>query len=412
MEKSETTARRGKKKSSVEKAWKQHGLETYRNTVNEMVHFNVKTINSNAKSTGIRINKDAAVNLPYISARTLLHADVELALDYAKGGAAVSGVVSQIYGIIEQNDFALAATKEEKEAIHQAMKEANENFFSFGTESVDSRLRQLLIPHPDAERGYVAVTPITSNGLCHYLMDSQTGLVALHNEKAFEEAKTARSNRSSRQYRRIRQAQFGLGGANPQNVGRLVRSMQRPIFVSGPALPQTSRRAFSIYHRGISIDFTRPGHLRNQLIEYRDYRESLRDEDGNITTNMKKRDWEEKFMQDICESILDLGKEAFDVLRENLDVIPELKALSEEDRYDPGKWLPGKVSHNIRGLIIPQIRKEGNWPQEMASFIVESMAKATETVKGEESELLQLDGIARSTLVVILRRLLEKEIPQ
>ena len=424
----EAAAQAATKKSASEKKWKKNDLDTYRNVVGALVHFNVKTVNSNANAAGIRIAKEVALNLPYVSARTLAGTGVQLELDYAKGGAASSGVVSQIYGVIANENFAHEATEEERRTILHAMEDAIENAYAFGIESVDSRLRQLLIPHPDAERGYVAVTPTTSNGLCHYLTHNQTGLVSLHNAKTSDDAKKARDSNTSRQLRRIRQARFGIGGANTQNIGRLISSsMHSPIFVQGPQpLSASQRRVFYIYRHGITIDFNRFGNLRSELFEYFLFLKKVQyllekphDKDSGfakiksrLTTGAQKREEDEAYMEKICKIILDMGDEAYDALSENLHQIPELKTLSDEERSKPDKWLSRTVPNTIRGLIIPELRKEGNWPHDMASFIVERMRRAVIKREREEEDMLRLDAPARSHLVAILRNILARKVPQ
>ena len=49
---------------------------------------------------------------------------------------------------------------------------------------------------------------------------------------------------------------MGIGGANPQNVGRLTRNMQQPILVSAPPQDARLRHALSIYHKGLTFDFS------------------------------------------------------------------------------------------------------------------------------------------------------------
>lgn len=71
--------------------------------------------------------------------------------------------------------------------------------------------------------------------------------------------------------RKLRQAQFGIGGSNPQNVGGLVRVMQRPLFVDAPRSADDLRTAFSLYYKGISLDFSSPGPLRQALVRLRGF---------------------------------------------------------------------------------------------------------------------------------------------
>ncbi len=50
---------------------------------------------------------------------------------------------------------------------------------------------------------------------------------------------------------------FGIGGANPQNVGSLVRSMQRPITVDAPQASEKVRQALAIFYNGFTIRLSR-----------------------------------------------------------------------------------------------------------------------------------------------------------
>lgn len=45
----------------------------------------------------------------------------------------------------------------------------------------------------------------------------------------------------------IKTAVFGIGGSNPQNVGSLVRSMQRPLVLDSPTQDPETRLVFSVF---------------------------------------------------------------------------------------------------------------------------------------------------------------------
>ncbi len=65
------------------------------------------------------------------------------------------------------------------------------------------------------------------------------------------------------EFNRIQTAVFGIGGANPQNVGSLVRSMQRPITVDAPQASEKVRQALAIFYNGFTIRLSRKIKLLN-----------------------------------------------------------------------------------------------------------------------------------------------------
>ena len=101
---------------------------------------------------------------------------------------------------------------------------------SVGTNFIDPRLRQLVWPTGDEAAPWVALTPLQSSGLSEMIRarvraESETGV-----------------NRSN--------AIFGIGGSNPQNVGRYVRSMQRPLVFNGPKENKDIRQAYALHFKG------------------------------------------------------------------------------------------------------------------------------------------------------------------
>lgn len=155
--------------------WKTFTPEKYREETGRLVHFNAKTVNSNAALVGIRLEPEAALDLPYISLRTLLGGGFTFPLDYAEGGAAVAGIMKQINLILADAPEAAAAGPEEKAAVKEGIREARSSAYSTGTKRVDHRLRQVLIPKADAADGYVSMTPITSGSLCACFLRRKQG---------------------------------------------------------------------------------------------------------------------------------------------------------------------------------------------------------------------------------------------
>ena len=189
-------------------------MENY-DCIEKMVDFSSKLVNSNTR-VGVRLATDTALKLPYLSARTCLAAGISLPLDTASGAKDV-GKVCELYKALEEGD------EEEKAEIEAALREIRKTGFTTGTESIDRRIRQLLIPR-DVPSGYVSLSPMTSIGLCVLLL----GAVAKHNHDIFSE-----KNQTGI---KIRRAHLAFGGSNPHNLGHFAskRMVQHPVFLSAP----------------------------------------------------------------------------------------------------------------------------------------------------------------------------------
>lgn len=391
-----------------EKPWKAYPPETYRNTIAELVHFSSKTVNSNAALVGVRLASDDALDAPYVSARTLMARRVSLSLDYGKGGAAVAGICKQVNSVVGGTPFAEAASPEERAAIENAMAEACSSAFSVGVERVDHRLRQILIPKEGAEGGYVSMTPITAGGVCELLFERDNGLVPCHNA-AFEEdgklpakAETDEDGKSdlSIKRRKLRQAQFGIGGSNPQNVGGLVRSMQRPLFVDAPRSADDLRTAFSLYYKGISLDFSLSGPLRQALLAYAVFRrrhELDNEEPSTISkrTDLKRREEEEALLKDIAAAVLQRADEAREMLRDYAGMLPQER---NPETGDAALVSPELKPIAMRALLDPSLR-DGTWPRDMAWLVIGGMERASYT---NGNRMLVLDVTATATVAGLL----------
>ncbi len=373
--------------------WKTYLPEEYGQTARQLVHFNSKTSNSNAGLVGIRLAKESAVDLPYLSLRTLLADGVAAPLDYAEGGAAVAGIVKQMYQILNGDPEAETTGLNEKEAVCSGIKAAENAAYSIGTESVDHRLRQILVPKEDAPEGYVAMTPLTSGGLCSLLFDSETGLVTRHNA-------AVKDNPEGRQ-KKLRQAQFGIGGSNPQNIGRLVRTMQRPLMVGAPQSPGTVREAFALYHKGIAFNVYAPGPFREAIVNYVVFRENvlLTSNSNQSGTNMRNREREERLMAEIARAVLAVGEDAHELLSQYADALPQEAPIPDTAPVEYALVAP-KVAPVIRGLLDARLR-DNDWPRAMAKFTVSRILAANQ--RGEQ--LLMLDSAARAHLESLLEEI-------
>lgn len=373
--------------------WKSYPPETYRQEAKRLVHFNSKTVNSNASLVGIRLGTDAAVDLPYISLRTLLGSGLSFPLDYAEGGAGKAGIVKQINWVLADSPDAKDAGAEEKAAIIAGIAAANASGYSTGTEYVDHRLRQVLVPKKDAPEGYVSMTPITASSICPLFFAKEHGLVPQHNEAA----KAAEGS-----MRKLRQAQFGIGGSNPQNIGSFVRSiMQQPLMVAAPGVSTSVRDAFSLYYKGMPLDTHAPGVFRQAVQQYAHFREAMLNphvDDAAIT--LREREQEEAFMAAIARGVLDMAAEARELLTRHVHLLPEEDMLQELDPPRYALVSPRVQPAELRGLLDPPLRARcENWPRSMARLVV---AKMLAPHKSSGHSLFKLDSSARISLEAMM----------
>jgi hypothetical protein len=370
--------------------WKSYPPKTYQKETESLVHFNSKTVNSNASLVGIRLGADAAVDLPYISLRTLLGSGLSFPLDYAEGGASKAGIVKQINQVLADSPDAAGATAEEKKAIVAGVNAANASGYSTGTEYVDHRLRQVLVPKKDAPGGYVSMTPITASSICPLFFTKEHGLVPRHNEAAKAEPEGPR--------RKLRQAQFGIGGSNPQNIGSLVSFiMQRPLMVAAPGASASTRDAFSLYHKGLALNVHTPELFRQAVQQYVHFRESMlnpHSDDAAIT--LKEREQEEALITAIAQAVLDMAADARELLTQHAHLLPEEDLLHELDPPRHALVSPLLRPAEMRGLLDPPLRERcDNWPRSMARLVVTKMLAPH---KSSGRSLLKLDSSARASL--------------
>lgn len=374
--------------------WKSYPPKTYQKETESLVHFNSKTVNSNASLVGIRLGADAAVDLPYISLRTLLGSGLSFPLDYAEGGASKAGIVKQINQVLADSPDAAGATAEEKKAIVAGVNAANASGYSTGTEYVDHRLRQVLVPKKDAPGGYVSMTPITASSICPLFFTKEHGLVPQHNEAVKAEPEGPR--------RKLRQARFGIGGSNPHNAGSLVRIiMQRPLMVAAPGASASTRDAFSLYHKGLALNVHTPGLFRQAVQQYVHFREAMlnpHSDDAAIT--LKEREQEEALITAIAQAVLDMAADARDLLIRHAHLLPEEDPLHELDPPRHALVSPLVRPAEMRGLLDPPLRERcDNWPRSMARLVVTRMLAPH---KSSGRSLLKLDSSARASLEVMM----------
>ena len=398
MDDVDVTERNDAQKKQKAEKWKSCPAEEYAAVASALLHFSSKTVNSNTRLAGVRLAEEKAWDAPYVSARTLMSRGVRRSLDYGEGGAKTAGVYKQIRMVLNEEEGAKQASAEEKRVIREAVEKAYGQGFATGTEFVDHRLRQVLVPRNGVEGGYVSMTPVTSGGLCELLCAAGEGLVPRHNEHVAEERKSAEAQGKKAVLRRIRQGQFGIGGSNPQNIGGLVRSMQKPLFMDAPRAAFGIKEAFFLYHHGLPLDFSRPGPMRESLLAYAGFRtryglDSEKGQEGR--SRLAVRQEEERLLGALAESVLSAGEDARDLLWECADSLPE--------RFDArtGRRIlvaESVASQAVGGLLEPELR-DATWPRRMALAVMDAVERA-EFPDGVR--MLVLDLTASATAASIL----------
>ncbi|SCM70927.1 hypothetical protein [Desulfovibrio sp. 86] len=372
---------------------KTFSTKKYQEEIKRLVHFTAKVVNSNATAAGVRLGPEDALDMPYVSLRTLLGSGLSFPLDYAEGGASKAGIVKHIRWVLADAPEAEGVGTEEKKAIVAGIAAANASGFRTGMEYVDHRLRQLLIPKKGAAGGYVSMTPMTAGSICPLFFDHEQGLVPLHNKTAREEPEGTR--------RKLRQARFGIGGSKPLNVGYLASHMQRPLMVSVPDASIPIRQAFALYYQGLSLDVHAPGPFREAVQRYAAFREEvLQAGSDESTVTLRERAREEELVAAIACAVLNMAVEAQKLLAQHEHLLPEDELLSHlyPPRYARVSSLVRPLE--IRGLLDPSVRRLcDNWPRAMARLAVSRMLMPH---KGTGQSLLKLDSSARFSLEAIM----------
>lgn len=350
---------RAKKSAPIEPPkWVELPHELYAQTAAELVTFSLKTVNSNAPAGGIRLGPEQALNLPYVSARTLLGAGETLALDYMANAGKTATAVKQMNQVQEG---VATAPADEAARLLRTLADATAQGAQIGVDKVSLRARQLLLPRQD---GYVAVTPLSAGGVSRKIYSA----VRAHNERLREAPND--------QQQRIPLAVFGLGGSNPQNVGSLVRDMQHPLVCFAPTENPQLNAARALHFKGLTV------FLPHSLMrKFRDWCVSCRQRNGGlISTNMLTRDAEIDHIHAIARAILAQGEDA----RQRL--------LTYQH------WLPAGgeplVSAHVdpvaRGLIDPTLRDKG-WPRAFAEQLARRIANYRFDDGGAEFQFEQAD---------------------
>lgn len=352
--------------------------ELYAETINGLVTFSHKTTNSNIPAGGVRLAPAQALKLPYVSARTLLAAGEHPELDYTANAGKTATAVKQLRQV---QDGKSNASPDEARHLLAQLAEGRRQGCEIGTERVSLRARQLLLPRPDGS--YVATTPLSAGGVSRQLRAATRA----HNE-ALRSTDAGEKEGGTPTRQRINTAVFGLGGANPQNVGSLVREMQRPLVFFAPTENRQVKAVLAHHFQGIPIRLPRP-----VMVAFRDWCRAARARHGGlIPTDMHTRDEEAAQVRQIVAAVLAQGERARQRLHAHKDVLPNGGAPLVSPEADPV----------ARGLIDPDLRGR-DWPRALATRLAALIADfrfgdELGDFRFDQQDIYQLQAIAEDAV--------------
>lgn len=350
---------------------KDTGENLYQQALAESVHHSLKTINSNIEKGGIRLAQNQALDLPYISARTLLSDNILIPTDY-QANAGKTATLFKAVKAAQLNENLSESDDEFRQnvsALEPHLKTAFEQPFSAGLDIVDIRMRQLLIPKEDE---YLSISPLSAAGV---------SLLLNVEVDALKEQRKADGKESK--LKNIQTAVFGIGGSNPQNVGSLVRSMQRPIVLGSPTLEPKTRLAFQYFYKGFDYEISNAYVNQAMYQELTIYAKSFIEQqklsaelgfnDLGIQapfSNMKNRDAELSTIKALINDVLEQGQQILTILKTIEDQLPSLKALERKSL-----WNHPRVSIITQGLINSDLQHFEDWQKLFADDLASKITK-------------------------------------
>jgi hypothetical protein len=349
--------------------WESFATPVYRAQAAQLVHESFKLTNSNAPNGGVRLGKDDVLDLPYLSARTLLKHG--LSLDYVSNAGKTAKIAKQIRQ-------AFSRTDQEAAQIREVFEAETRDRLEIGTAEVSRYQRQILIPMVGT---YVAMTPLSAAGVAEKL----SAAVRTHNDavkQAWKQAKTP-EDRAAITVRRIDLAIFGLGGSNPQNVGGLVRNMQRPLVFRAPTAQVTVKRTLALHYRGIALRFDRE--LMCGLRGW--WNDAKAAAGGQSPADLQSRQTLQVFVERQVRELQARAAHTRELLQANSERLPHGADLVADG-----------VSPEIRGLIDPTLRARG-WGRAFAQLVAANIANHP---FGDDKGVLDFDQADIDTIADII----------
>lgn len=260
--------------------WEAVAQEDYAKAAELLIHFNAKTVNANAKNTGIRLPVTHSHSLPYASSGAVPVREIPLSCANPL----------KLVPAVKQLSAAYSAEKSGDSYYHAEPLAAIAEVFPYfsqleqgkqmGADRVCNRLRQVYFPV--AEEEYVLLTPLHSAGFSAYLKNTA------FNANVF-----------------LRKGLWPIGGKQSQNCDIRAYDMTRPFVFELPRPDKAIRQMLAVKFKGVSLTAS------SALL--RKYGQWLKSQKGVLSTNAS-RYAEEQHMVSIVRELEDRIHAARDML--------------------------------------------------------------------------------------------------
>lgn len=340
-------------KSPPRKDWKPFGREDYAEVLRGLVHFSAKTINSNTPACGVRLGAGASRDLPYVAVATTEGVPADYTSTGTNGSNATA--LAQIAAALEGKTAELFLdTPAGEVALIQALTgEHLASPFETGTATVGMRLRQIIVQN--AQGNDLALTPLQSAGF--------SSVLATRIDRLIE----AQESEHKQYWRR---GLLGIGGSNPQNAGRYVRAMSRPLFFRAPSENPELRAAYAIHHRGIPL--APPSALLKGYIRWR--KPLLKAGGDTLPATLETREQEADFLRAVVSAIEERAAAARNQLERFSDELPGQKPLADG------------ADALMHGLLHP-LERSSAWKRDFAQRLHRAILDTVVEIDGEKQTI-------------------------
>jgi hypothetical protein len=271
------------------------------------VHFSTKAVNSNAEPGGVRLGHDR-IDLPYVALSTCKPDAVRL--DYMKNVGSIATVTKQINAVLDGSAYgAFDSVPDAEVAFILDMMPNLEPACLIG--EIDPHLKQVIMP--DVDGNDTCLTPLHSPGFSMLINRHEADLLNEINALALQKYESEEEKPEPKLKKKLfSRARLNYGGANPQNIGGLVREMQRPLFFQPPREDRESKKTLSIHHKGIQYV---PVKLIDDYLDWQD-------ETADKKSTLALREAELEYLQRITAAALSRGQYAYEYLVDHQGVLP------------------------------------------------------------------------------------------
>lgn len=292
--------------------------------IHECVTHSFKYTNSNCSAGGVRVGKDSALKLPFISVRTLVDSANILA-DYDSNTPVRSKQITE--AVKKLTDRADEATKEVVNEYRDALKTS----YCSNLENIDPRLRQVLMPVSFGDKGdYLSLTPLACADLSRKFITSLRN----HNKNRSEQD-------SGDKDRYLTVSELGFGGANKQNAGYLISigGLLNQLYTKAPETDFDKSRLYQYFFKGVPVFID-----KNSLEQFSKFLA-----EHELNENREVREKQRLILLKMLVPVFEKASEVATILYDYQDQLPV-------EKENEGALISHKVSDLNAGLIFKEKR--------------------------------------------------------